>query len=261
MGGLRAGNWEHGSSWETLREPGQGRPPCWGRAAAGAGGGLGTAAPLVLRIPGGNGIFGGSRALGRNSRAAFGARPWLNCWDLALPRWHRGVGFWQGGCSFWALESIAVTCKCAKLRAGCWEPSRVIVWVQPRFGAQALLVFGHRCRLHPRGTKFGHLVPQFPPLQSCLLRGFGWQCCQKGLPAAAGSALPAPCGKRHFPCLTHGRVRREVESCPLYDLPAGHLPLVTVSLLESRPPPRCEQLHGLGAAPCPTTAQFPPSRA
>lgn len=82
-GGLWAGNREHGSSWETLRGPGQGRPPCRGRAAAGAGEGLGTAAPLVLHIPGGNSIFGGSRAPGRNSRAAFGARPWLSRWDLA----------------------------------------------------------------------------------------------------------------------------------------------------------------------------------
>lgn len=229
-----------------------GKGSSWGR------GGLGTAAPLVLRIPGGNGIFRGSRAPGRNSKAAFGARRWLSHWAPALRRWHREVGFRWGGCSFWAREGIAVTCKRAKLRAGRWEQSRVIVWVQPRFGAQALFTFGHQCRLRSRGTKFGHLVPQFPPLQSCLLRGFGWLCCQRGLPAAAGSALPAPRGKRHFPCLAHGRARREVKSRPLYDLPAGHLPLVTVSLPESRAPPCSEQLHGLGAAPCPMAAQFPP---
>lgn len=151
-----------------------------------------------------------------------------------------------------------MTCKRAKLLAGCWGQARVIVWVQPQFGAQALLVFAHWCGLRPRGTKMGHLVPQFPPLQSCLLRGFGWQCCQMGLPAAAGSALPVPHAKRHFPCLTHGRAQREVESRPLYDLPAGHLPLVTMSLPESRPPPHSEQLHRLGAAPCPTAVQFPP---
>lgn len=122
-GGLRAGNREHGSSWETLRRPGQERPLCWGRAAAGAGGGgAGAAAPLVLRIPGGNGIFGGSRAPGRNSRAAFGARLWPSHWDLALLSWHRGVGFRQDGCCFWAREGMAVTCKYAKLWAGCWGP-------------------------------------------------------------------------------------------------------------------------------------------
>lgn len=81
------------------------------------------------------------------------------------------------------------------------------------------------------------------------------------LPAgSAGSVLPAPCGKRHFPCLTYDRSRREVESRPLHDLPVGHLPLVTVSLLKSRPrpPPHCQQLHGLGATLRPMAAQFPP---
>lgn len=63
-------------AWEQLGdagEPGQERPLRRGRAAAG------TAAPLVLHIPGGNGIFGGRREPGRNSRAAFGVRPWLSC--------------------------------------------------------------------------------------------------------------------------------------------------------------------------------------
>lgn len=87
-GGLWAGSWEHGSSWATQRGPRQERPLCWGRAAAG------TAAPLVLHIPGGNGIFGGRRAPGRNSKAAFGVRPWLSCWDSS---YSSGVGEWGVG--------------------------------------------------------------------------------------------------------------------------------------------------------------------
>lgn len=86
MGGLWAGSREHGSSWETLRGPGQERPLCRGRAAAG------TAAPLVLHIPERNGIFGGRRAPGRNSRAAFGVQPWLSCWDPELQQWEWGFG-------------------------------------------------------------------------------------------------------------------------------------------------------------------------
>lgn len=120
-GGLWAGSREHGSSWATQRGPRQERPLCRGRAAAG------TAAPLVLHIPGGNGIFGGRRAPGRNSRAAFGARPWLSCWDPELQQWCWGVGDCWGGCSLWAREGITVTCKCAKLQAGCWEQSRRIL--------------------------------------------------------------------------------------------------------------------------------------
>lgn len=94
--------------------------PCAGEGQQlGLRGGLGAAAPLVLCIPGGNGIFGGSRAPGRNSRAAFGAQPQLSRWDPALPRGHRGLVFRAGGCSLWGQEGIAVTRKRAKLEAGC----------------------------------------------------------------------------------------------------------------------------------------------
>lgn len=46
------------------------------------------------------------------------------------------------GGSLWAWEGILMTCKCAKLQAGCWEQSRRILWVQPWFEAQALLSLG-----------------------------------------------------------------------------------------------------------------------
>lgn len=75
-----------------------------------------------------------------------------------------GVGVWWGGCSLWAWEGITMTCKCAKLQAGYWEQSRRILWVRPWFEAQGLPALGHWCRLYPRETKCGHLVPQFPPL-------------------------------------------------------------------------------------------------
>lgn len=173
-------------AWEQLGDaagPRQERPLRRGRAAAG------TAAPLVLHIPGGNGIFGGRRAPGRNSRAAFGVRPWLSCWDPELQGWCLGSGGLGGVAAPFGLGK-------ASPRIANVPSSRLAAGNSP--GGSRGLSPGLKPSL-------GHCTSclSFPAAQSCLQGDFGWRCCQQGLQGVSGSA----CGKQRFPCLPHGRAQ------------------------------------------------------
>lgn len=189
-GGLRAGNREHGSSWETLR-----RPQCRGRAAAGA-----AAPPRCCAFLQETAFLGAASAWEKFqgclcSAAVAGTR-------------HRGSGNgeWGFGCSCWAWEGIAVIYTRVNLRAGCWEQSRLMVWVQP-WSAH----------------------PWTPALEN--------QFWALGASVSPSAELPhpwfwlaGPCGKQRFPCPMHGGKSNHIRSVTCCgSSPVSHRVLVGVT--------------------------------
>lgn len=160
-GGLRAGNREHESSWETRRGLAARGGPRAGdgqqlRLGRGRGGGRGPQPPSAPHIPGGNSIFGGSRAPGRNSWAAFGARPQPGRWDSEPPP-PPPPGFPRGGGDFGGQRGDTQTCQALR-----WGPPGLVGWVQPQFGAQAPLNWYTGGRVWARGASVS--PPWSPPV-------------------------------------------------------------------------------------------------
>lgn len=158
---------------------------------------------MAPRIPGGNGIFGGSRAPGRNSWAAFGARPQPGRWDSKLL-----LGFPWGGGDFGDSADIARLC--AGDRRGWWGGSSP--GLEPRLcspGYTGGCVWAHGASVSP---PWGPSVLQCPtraPWEAkfplwVTSRGSPCPCrcprCSCGVTAAPGLGaappVPAECGSQ-----------------------------------------------------------------
>lgn len=209
-GGLRAGNREHESSWETLR----------GLAARG---GPRAGDGQQLRLGGGGWRPGAAAPLGSTHswrKRHFWGQPsawekFQGCLWSAAAAGPLGLGAAAGvsaGClSLWGSgRQRGDTQTCQALR---WGPPGLVAWVQPRFGAQAPLSFVRRgCA--PREPRLGTWCLGFPSFEP-LGAGRGCWCRQRPARAPREAAFPVLGGKSsHVRPATCLQVTSRESPCP-----------------------------------------------